>query len=156
LNNVPRFFAYATGTLLIAAAIIVFSNQFISYTGRDDTLGLIALLAYGLVYLNLVFGVSRRFIRKLQEGKSTNIQYVFAALSLLPVLIWINVFDTGLGDSILLFHIVMIFACLLGGYFGHRSGLRQQEEFWNKVRDSYDGEELPDELKRPHDNLNKN
>lgn len=156
MNNVPRFFAYTTGTLLIAAAVIVFSNQYISYAGRDDTMGLIALLAYGLVYMNLVFGVSRRFIRKLPEGQPTNIQYVFAALSFLPVLIWINVFDTGLGDSILLFHIVIIFACSLGGYFGHRSGLRQQEEFWNKVRDSYAGEELPDELKRPHDNLNKN
>lgn len=53
--------------------------------------------------------------------------------------------------------ITIIFACALGGYFGERAGIKAQAAFKQQLYEYLkQSGQLPDELKRPHDNLNKN
>ena len=117
--------------------------------------GLIFLLGYGLVYMNIVFVSSRRFMRR-EDGPSS-IPYIFAVLIALPPLVWVNIFDAGLEESLLVFMLTIIAGCALGAYFGHRAGLKAQVVFQKNLQDYIQQDEnIPDDLKRPHDNLNKN
>ena len=150
----PRFIAYATGLLVVALAIILFSTDFIRYTNEPGLIGTLALLGFGLVYMNLVYAISRRFIRKV-DGE-TNIQYYFSVVAFIPPLAWINIYDTGIAEGTYIFLITLAMACVIGGYFGHRSGLKQQAIFKQQLQEALKKQSLPDELQRPHDNLNKN
>lgn len=152
--DIPRFIAYASGLLVVALAAILFTNSFIIYVNEDGLIGTLALFGFGLVYMNLVFAISRRFIRKLTEP--TNIQYYFAAIAFLPPAVWVNIYDTGLAEGVYIFLITLAFGCVVGGYFGNRSGLKQQVIFQQKLKEALEQHSTPEELQRPHDNLNKN
>ncbi len=74
------------------------------------------------------------------------IPYIFALLVALPPLIWVNIFDAGLGASKLTFEFTVIVACALGAYFGHRSGQKAQIKFQQNLREYLDQDkEAPEE-----------
>ncbi|MEX0721431.1 MAG: hypothetical protein WD059_12235 [Balneolaceae bacterium] len=155
MDNLPRFIFFASGVVVISAAFILLTSELLVQTAVPSWAGILFLLGYGLVYMNLVFVSSRRFMRRL-HGPSVS-PYIFSVLIALPPLIWVNIYDAGLGKSNITFMITIIIGCGLGAYLGHRAGLKAQDVFWENLQKHIEQDEkTPDNLKRPHDNLNKN
>ncbi len=94
-------------------------------------------------------------MRRLQGPNPT--PYIFALLVAAPPLIWVQLYDAGLGDSKLTFMFTVIVACGLGAFFGHRTGLKAQVKFQENLREYLNQDEKsPDENKNSQDNLNQN
>ncbi|MBO6585118.1 MAG: hypothetical protein JJ953_03330 [Gracilimonas sp.] len=155
MDNLPRFIFYASGILMISAAFTLISSEFLSMISNPTYVGLLVLLGFGLVYMNLVFLSGRRFMRRLQGPNPA--PYVFALLVAVAPLVWVQIYDAGLGDSRLTFMFTVIVACGSGAFFGHRAGLKAQAKFQKNLKEYLNQDEkTPDDLKRSHDNLNKN
>lgn len=153
MHNWQRLFAYLTGAVVFGLLLIVISNNYIKYAAYEGTYGYLVQFAFGLVFLNLNFGISRRFIIK-----ALNMDwfcYLLATLTLLPTLLWTYTKDVGLGDVQLVFVLTIAFAAFLGSYFGIRRGIVKRAQYMQQIRESED-QELPEDLKRPHDRLKKN
>lgn len=152
MNNWQRAFAFISGSLVLGLLLIVISHNFIHYVDQEGTTGYLFLLGFGLVYLNLNFGISRRFIIK--AAGLNWMCYLMACLTIAPTIFWVYTKDVGLGQSELLFVVVTIFSAFLGTYFGIRRGLVKRTIYIRQLRE--DEQELPDSLKRPHDDLSPN
>lgn len=124
MENWARFFAYATSTLVLGLAIIVFTEKFIPYVAAENWIGYIALLGYGLIYLNISYGMNRRFIRKKMKGYT--LSYLLGLLLFIPPAFWIYIKDVGLYQNRILFLFILLFAALLGSYFGIKSGIKKR------------------------------
>lgn len=153
-NNWQRIFAFVTGSLVLGLLLVIVSHNFIQYVARPGTAGYLFLIGFGLVFLNLNFGFSRRFTIKAPNQKL--ICYLMAVLMLGPTLFWVYTKDVKLGDAHLLFVLTIIFSALLGILFGIRRGLAKREVYLEELREIEKEKEMPDSLKRPHDDLNKN
>lgn len=155
MDNLPRFIFYASGIFIVSAAFTLLSSEFLVKITDPSYVGTLFLLGFGLVYMNLVFISSRRFMRRLQGPNP--VPYIFALLVAIPPLVWVSIYDAGLGDTDLTFMFTVIVACGLGAYFGHRAGQKAQIKFRQNL-DEYlkQDDKTPDDLKRSHDNLNKN
>jgi CDP-diglyceride synthetase len=156
LDNLPRLSFYLSGIIIVSGAFTLFTTDFLIKIADPGITGTLFLLAYGLVYMNITFVVSRRFMRRL-DGAS-KLPYLFAFLVAFPPLIWSYVHDAGLFGTIeVVYLITVVFGCILGGYFGQRAGIKAQAKFKEELYEYLkQSGQLPDELKRPHDNLNKN
>lgn len=155
MSNWQRVFTYVTGALVIGLMLIVFTNSFLSYVGQEGSTGLIALLSYGFVFLNLGYGINRRFALKARRVPA--IHYTLALLTAAPTLLWIYTKnDVGLGPNLTLFTITILFAVFLGTYFGIKKGGSRREEYLRQVQEELREQETPEELRRPHDDLKKN
>ena len=155
MDNLPRFIFYASGILMLSAAFTLISSEFLGMINNPSYIGLVVLLGFGLVYMNMVFLAGRRFMRRLQGPNP--VPYVFALLVAAPPLVWVQIYDAGLGESDLTFMFTVIVACGLGAFFGHRTGLKAQIKFQENLKEYLNQDEkTPDDLKRSHDNLNKN
>lgn len=156
MDNIPRLSFYISGIFIISAAFTLFTTEFLVKIADPGFIGTLFLVGFGLVYMNVTFVVSRRFMRRL-DGTSI-IPYIFAILVAIPPIAWSFINDSGLyGNIQILYQVTVIFASGLGGYFGHRAGLKAQEVFKEQLYEYLKKSgQLPDELKRPHDNLNKN
>lgn len=153
INHWQRVIAYLTGCVVVGLAIVIFTHSFFKFANEPGTAGYLTLFGFGLVFLNLAFAVNRRFILKSEHHRA--LHYLFSFTILAPTLLWIFTKDEGLGSSFLTFTLTVSFAAFLGTYFGIRRGLSRRAQYW-ETRSEYDDEEMPDELKRTHDNLNKN
>ncbi len=153
MDHWQRLFAYITGTIVIGLMVIVFTNSFLQYVNAEGSTGYLSLLAYGLVFLNLGYGVSRRFT--LKSARPPALSYLMAFLMAAPTLFWIFTKDEGLGNSFFVFIATILFAVFLGSYYGQKKGASRREEYLRKVYEEH-GQDLPDNLKRPHDDLSKN
>lgn len=153
MDHWQRVFAYTTGAIVIGLMLIVFTNNFLSYVNAEGTIGYIALLAYGFVFLNLGYGINRRF--SLKANRAPAINYTLSLLTAVPTLLWIYTKDEGLGDSITIFTITILFSVLLGTHYGIKKGNARRADFLQQVKEEMQ-DSTPDELKRPHDELNKN
>ncbi len=153
LNHWQRVAAYFTGCLVMGLAIVVFTNSFFQYAAAPGTQGYLTLFGFGLVFLNLGFAVNRRFMLKSDHSAAYN--YIFSLMIAAPTLIWVFTKDEGLGDSLLTFSLTVLFSALLGTYFGIRRGIARRHQYW-KTRAEHEDQDMPEDLKRPHDNLSKN
>ncbi|WP_138431317.1 hypothetical protein [Fodinibius saliphilus] len=150
--NWQRTFAFVTGSIVFGLAIILLSHNYIQYVAAEGSTGYLFLFGFGLVYLNLNFGFSRRFIMK-----AVNINwvcYLMAFFTILPTIFWVYTKDVGLAETELLFVLTTIFSAFLGAFFGIRRGVVKRTKYVQQLRE--EKEELPDSLKRPHDDLNIN
>lgn len=156
MDNLPRLSFYISGILIISTSFTLFSSELLRKLADPSWVGTAFLLGFGLVYMNIVFVISRRFMRRL-EGKSS-ITYVLGTATGLAPIVWIFIFDAGLTTTMqIVFALTIGFACTLGAYFGHRAGLKAQVKFQRELYEYLKNTgQLPDELKRAHDNLNKN
>lgn len=155
MDNIPRLIFYCTGVLTVSAAFTLFSSELIVKVNDPTYVGMIFLFGFGLVYMNIVFTTARRFMRRLNGPSPT--PYIFAFLVALSPVIWVQISKIGLGDSTLTFTLTVIIACVLGAFFGHKAGLKAQVEFQENLNEYINQDEkTPDELKRSHENLNKN
>lgn len=152
MTNWQRIFAFVTGAFVFGLLLIIVSNGYLQYVAYEGISGYLVLLGFGLVYLNLNFGISRRFTIKAIDLDW--VSYLMAALTILPTIFWVYTKDVGLGQMQLLFVLVTIFSAFLGAYFGIRRGLIKRQKYIQRLRE--DDRELPDSLKRPHDHLSQN
>jgi drug/metabolite transporter (DMT)-like permease len=152
MTNWQRIFAFVSGSIVFGLLLIIISNSYIQYVAKDGTTGYLFLIGFGLVFLNLNFGTSRRFTMK---ALNLNwVCYLMAFLTILPTIFWVYTKDVGLGEAQLLFVLTVIFSAFLGTYFGIRRGIVKRQQYIQQLRE--DEQELPESLKRPHDRLNKN
>lgn len=152
MTNWQRVFAFVTGSFVFGLLLIIISNSYIQYVAQEGTTGYLFLLGFGLIYLNLNFGISRRYTIKALNPDWTC--YLMAFLTILPTIFWVYTKDVGLGEAQLLFVLTVIFSAFLGSYFGIRRGLVKRQKYIQQLRE--DDLDLPDSLKRPHDDLNTN
>lgn len=154
MNNWQRVFTYATGSLVIGLLFIVLTNSFLYYVDVEGSTGLIALLAYGFIFLNLGFGINRRFA--LKARRVPVIHYTLALLIVAPTLVWTYTRPEDLGESYIIFVGTVVFAVLLGTYYGIKMGGSRREKYLKEVEEQLRDEETPEELRRPHDDISKN
>lgn len=152
MTNWQRIFAFVTGAIVFGLLIILISNSYIQYVAREGTTGYLFLFGFGLIYLNINFGISRRFTIKALDLDW--VSYLMAFLTILPTIFWVYTKDVGLGEAELLFVLTVIFSAFLGTYFGIRRGIVKRQKYIQRLRD--EEQELPDSLKRPHDHLSQN
>ena len=156
MDNLPRFAFYLSGVFIVSSAFTLFTSELLFVLNDPGFKGTGFLIGFGLVYMNIVFVSSRRFMRRL-EGASPA-PYIFGTLVALTPVVWIFVYESGLMQSLrIVFAIVVLFGCGLGSFYGHRAGLKAQIKFQQQLEEYLRSTgQLPDDLKRPHDNLNKN
>ncbi|MGD8427904.1 MAG: hypothetical protein PVH63_09740 [Balneolaceae bacterium] len=153
MDNWQRIFAFVTGALALGLLLILVSHNFIQYVAWKGTTGYLFLLGFGLIFLNLNFGFSRRFVIK--APKQNWVCFLMAFLTILPTIFWVYTKDVQLGEAQLLFVMTVIFSAFLGSFFGIRRGAVKREHYLQQLREMED-DDMPDSLKRPHDDLNKN
>lgn len=152
MTNWQRIFAFTTGAIVFGLLLIIISNSYIQYVAYEGTTGYLFLIGFGLVFLNLNFGISRRF-----TIKAINLNwvcYLMAFWTILPTIFWVYTKDVGLGEAELLFVLTVIFSAFLGTYFGIRRGRVKRARYIQQLRE--DGQNLPESLKRTHDDLRQN
>ena len=154
MNNWQRSFAYTSGALVFGLIIIIISHSYIQYVANPGTTGYLFLLGFGLVYLNINFGASRRFVVK--AANADWVCYLMAFLTIIPTIFWIYTKDVGLGEQQLLFVVVTIFSAFLGAYFGIRRGRVKRQKYIRRLQEEGEDQDLPESLKRPHDDLSQN
>jgi len=153
MDHWQRVFAYTTGALVIGLLIIVFTNSFLVYVSEPGSTGYLVLLAYGFVFLNLGYGVNRRFA--LKSDRIPALHYLLALLMVAPTLGWVYSKDTGLGSQQFVFTATIVFAVFLGTYYGIKKGSARRNAYLRQIFKDRE-REIPEDLKRPHDDLNKN
>jgi len=156
LDNLPRFSFYLSGVFITSAAFTLFSSELLFLLNDPSLKGTAFLLGFGLVYMNIVFVTSRRFMRRL-DGKSIA-PIIFGFLVGITPIVWIFIYESGLdSNQRILFVIVILIGCGLGAHFGHRTGLKAQVVFQQKLKEFLRSSgHLPDDSTESHDNLNKN
>ncbi|WP_103666050.1 hypothetical protein [Gracilimonas amylolytica] len=133
MDNIPRFAFYASGVFIISSAFTLLSSEFLIKITDPTFVGTLFLFGFGLVYMNIVFVTGRRFMRRLQGASP--VPYIFGLLIAIPPLVWVQIYDAGLGDANLTFQFVVIVACGLGALFGHRAGLKAQIQFQKNLQE---------------------
>lgn len=136
MDNLPRFIFYASGVFIVSAAFTLLSSEFLTKVSDPTYVGTLFLLGFGLVYLNITFVTGRRFMRRLQGANP--IPYFFGLLVAIPPLVWVQLYDAGLGDFKLTFMFTVILASGLGGLLGHRAGLKAQIKFQQNMKEFLD------------------
>lgn len=133
MQDKARFFAYSTWTIMISLAIILFTNRFLDLVSQPGWQGLVILLAFGFVYMNITYVAVKRYIRKVPTP--TNLHYLLGILIFLPPACWI-IIAKGMGstDEILLI-VILAFSCGLGIYYGNRAGIKARYEYIQKLKE---------------------
>lgn len=132
MQDSARFFAYATWTVMVSLAIILAGNPFLVFVQDPGWIGLVALLCFGFIYLNLSYAAIKRYIRKVPEP--TNKHYLLALFIFLPPAIWIYVISESAGGSELILTVVLAFSSWLGAFYGNRAGIRARYEYIQKLK----------------------
>jgi len=155
MNSWHRPFAYVTASLVIGLLVIVFTNSFLEYVNNPGWIGYVALLGYGLIFVNVAYVLNRRFTKKIK--RPSNLSYLTAVLLLAPTLAWVLTKEEGgaLGESRTVFILTIVFAAFLGAWYGVKAGQRKREGYLHDLKEER-GKEMPDELRRSHDDLKKN
>lgn len=133
MQDGARFFAYATWTVMISLAIILAGNPFLEYVSDPAWIGLVALLVFGFIYLNLSYAAIKRYIRKVPEP--TNKHYLLALIIFLPAAIWIFLISESASGSELILIVILAFSCWLGAFYGNRAGIRARHEYVQKIKE---------------------
>ena len=155
MDNLPRLIFYLSSVILVSSAFILLSSDLLGKVNDGTTLGTILFFSYGLIYLNMVMITSRRYMRRL-EGPNP-VPYIFALLIAVPPAAWVHIYTGEMTVAPWTFGILILVSCFTGAYFGHRIGLKSQIRFREDLRKFFEQDgRLPEDLKRPHDSLNKN
>lgn len=133
MQDGARFFAYSTWVVVISLAIILFTNRFLTYVSDPGWMGLAVLLAFGLLYLNLTYISVKRFIRKVPAP--TRLFIGLPVLIYIPPLLWILLISDRVQGSTFILLAVLAFACGLGAYYGHRSGIKARYLYIQKLKE---------------------
>ncbi|MDR8390657.1 hypothetical protein NC796_05890 [Aliifodinibius sp. S!AR15-10] len=148
-----RTFAYITASIVFGLLFVIFTNGFFVYVNYPGWVGYVTLFAYGLVLVNLSYGMNQRYTKK--NKFPSNVSYVMATLLVVPTLIWIYTKETALAESRMVFTLTIIFAVYLGAYYGIKTGSRKRIDYLETLREEEE-DNLPEDLQRPHDDISRN
>lgn len=147
-----RDFAYGTGCLVIGLAVVVFTHVFIKLADQVGSTGYFVLFAFGIAFFSLSFAINKRYI--LKSVRHMLVNYLFSFLIIAPTLVWAYFKTPELDDSRLTFFLVVVFVAFLGTYAGTRYGIDKRDAYLAQLKEQE--EQMPDDLKRPHDDLSNN
>ncbi|WP_069131882.1 hypothetical protein [Rhodohalobacter halophilus] len=133
MQDGARFFAYATWSIMISLAIILFSNRFLDFISEPGWIGTVILLAFGFLYLNLTFAAVKRYIRKVPAP--TNLHMLLAFLVFLPPAAWIIIFAEAITTTEILIVAVLALSCGLGMVYGNRAGIKARYEYVQALKE---------------------
>lgn len=133
MQDKARFFAYSTWVIMISLAIIIFSDPFLYLVSQPGWQGLVFLLCFGLIYLNLAYNAVKRFIKKVPAP--TQAHYALGFLIFLPPLCWILFVRESITSNELLLLAVLAITCGLGTFYGNRAGIRARYEYIQKLKE---------------------
>lgn len=133
MQDKARFFAYTTWVVMVSLAIIIFSDQFLYLVSEPGWLGLVVLLCFGLIYMNLAYNAIKRFIRKVPAP--TQAHYALGGFIFLPPALWILFVNESTTTNKILLLAVLVLACGLGIFFGNRAGIRARYEYIQKLKE---------------------
>lgn len=153
MNNWQRDLAYGTGCLVIGLAVMVFTHKFIVLADSPGFRGYFTLFAFGIGFFSLSFAINRRFM--LKSDRHMVLNFFFAFLIIAPTLFWTFGKIVEIDNTRLTFVLVSVFGAFLGAYAGTRYGVAKRNMYIERIKKQQE-EELPDDLKRPHDDLSKN
>lgn len=139
MDNLPRFFFYLSGILIVTVAFTLFTSELLVLINNGTALGTILFFVFGLIYMNIVVITSRRFMRRL-DGP-TIAPYLFAIITFLPPSVWVYLYQGGANASPLLYVMMLLIACGTGAYFGHRLGIKAQIQFQDDLKKHFEQEE---------------
>ena len=133
MKDGARFFAYATWSVMISLAIILFTNRFLEFITEPGFIGTLVLLAFGFLYLNLTYAAVKRYIRKVPFP--TNLHILLTALVFLPPAVWIIVFSDTITTTEILILFVLALSCILGMIYGNRAGIKARYEYIQALKE---------------------
>jgi len=133
MKDGARFFAYATWSVMISLAIILFTNRFLEFITEPGFIGTLVLLAFGFLYLNLTYAAVKRYIRKVPFP--TNLHMLLTALVFLPPAVWIIVFSDAITTTEILILFVLALSCILGMIYGNRAGIKARYEYIQALKE---------------------
>lgn len=133
MQDGARFFAYATWSIMISLAIILFSNRFLDFIAEPGWVGTAVLLGFGFLYLNLTFAAVKRYIRKVPAP--TNLHILLSILIFLPPAAWILIFAEAITTTEILVIVVLALSCGLGMFYGNRAGIKARYEYVQAVKE---------------------
>ncbi|GAB5410192.1 MAG: hypothetical protein BalsKO_25570 [Balneolaceae bacterium] len=147
MDNLPRFSFYLSGVFIISSAFTLFTSELLFLLADQSIKGTAFLIGFGLVYMNIVFVTSRRFMRRLEGVSPAPI--IFGTLVAIAPVVWIFIYDSGLDSTQrIVFAVVIILGCGLGTHFGHRAGLKAQIVFQQRLEEYLRSSgQLPDDSK---------
>lgn len=156
MDNLPRLSFYLSGTLIVSGAFTLLTSDLIPKVNEQGLIGFLFLVGFGLIYMNITFVISRRFMRRL-DGPS-NLPFVFGFLVAIVPMFWSFIINEGIFESLPLMYLgTIIFTCFMGGFLGQKAGIKAQMVFKKQLYEYLQkSEKLPEDLKRAHDNLFKN
>ncbi len=157
-----RLFAYSTGVMFISLGAAVFIESIIPLITGVEVYGQFLLWAIVvIVYFNLSYTIVKRFMRK--EMGITPATIILASIIFFIPLIYLvlrlNFADSGgiLEDQTIPLITFIAVSVYIGWRFGKKTGLKLQSEYMAKITEMIEQQEnLPDDLQRPHDSINKN
>jgi len=133
MKDGARFFAYATWSVMISLAIILFTNRFLEFITEPGFIGTLVLLAFGFLYLNLTYAAVKRYIRKVPFP--TNLHMLLTALVFLPPAVWVIVFSDSITTTEILILFVLALSCILGMVYGNRAGIKARYEYIQALKE---------------------
>lgn len=133
MQDGARFFAYATWSLMVSLAIIIFTHSFLDMISRPGWLGTVVLLAFGFIYLNLTYAAVKRFIRKVPAPTQAHLFLAF--LIYLPPFIWIYASASAISTTEILIFSVLAIACAMGAWNGNKAGIKARYEYVQSLKE---------------------
>lgn len=119
-SNFPRLFAYSTGAFMLGAVVHMLSSVFLPYTQVPGGIGLAVMAAYGAIYLNLAWGLAKRYIRKTRI--LLWVPYVLSFIMIIPAIVQIVLKDEFPDPTQRVLYILLI---LIGALIGSRIGIQK-------------------------------
>ena len=148
MDNLPRLSFYLSGTLIVSSAFTLLTNDLIPKVNEQGLIGFLFLIGFGLIYMNITFVISRRFMRRL-DGPS-NLPFVFGFLVAIVPTFWSFIIYEGIFENLPLLYLGnIIFTCFLGGGVGQKAGIKAQIVFKEQLYEYLQKSgQLPEDLKK--------
>ena len=156
MDNLPRLSFYLSSTLIVSGVFTLLTNDLLPKIAVQNWISYLLIIGLGLVYINITFVISRRFMRRLDN--SSTLPFIFSIFVALAPIVWSFIVNVGLFGNIKFIYLAtIIISCFLGGYLGQKAGIKAQSDYKKQLYEYLrKSGQLPEDLKRPHDNLNKN
>lgn len=127
-QTLARTFSYATSAFLLGAAFFLFTSNLIQVTLQPGLLGTAILLAYGLVYGNMSYLLTRRYLRR--EHIFDGFSYAIGLIILFPAVALIEVqgevFPAIAPKA--LYYATLLLGTAAGTMRGRKKGYKMREE----------------------------
>lgn len=140
-QTLARTFSYVTSAFLLGAAFFLFTSNLIQVTLQPGALGTAVLLAYGIVYGNMSYLLTRRYLRR--EHVFDGFSYAIGLIIIFPAVVLIEVQDDVFPalSLKLLYYVTVLLGTAVGTLRGRRKGYMMRNDLMEKKRREQELEE---------------